>query len=236
VPHVDPRHVRLYGPPFTLWDVRDVEAHVRTLLDAKLREWGARLDAAKYDDALTYLVALCWRLSGLQSDGRTPRAEWIAQIIAGHRPQTLGPFRTAEQAEAAYTAWRATLPAVDHVVYTLVEQRPAGAYNPELGLAFSTYSRRILSRRVVDWYRHTFGDNRYGPNQKPMSLDQLVDEREARNDSAAGGDSYLEHNGPGSRHDFVDELNRHAYYDPFEERDTRSVTDQGGPDRVAAAR
>jgi hypothetical protein len=215
VPHVEPRHVRLYGPAFQLHDVRDVEAHVRTLLDARLREWGARLDAPKYDDALAYLVALCWRLSGLQGDGRTPRVEWAVQIIVAGLPQKLGPFPSCEHAEAAYTAWRATLPDVDHVVYTIVEQRPAGAYNPTLGLAFSTYSRRILARRVVDWYRMVFGDNRYGGTHKPLSLDGLVEDWER--DGTGGDDSYLDHKSPGARVDFIDELHRYAYTDPIGE-------------------
>lgn len=242
---LEPRHVRLYAP-FSLWDVRDVEAHVRTLLDARLREWGARLDAPKYDDALAFLVALCWRLSGLQADGRTLRFETVAEIhctlvegtFAGGDTsftQTLGPFPSRGRAEAAFAAWRPTAQHV-HVVVSYLERRPAGSYDPTVGLAFSTYSRRILSRRVVDWYRATFGDNRYGGNPKPVSLDQLVEEWEGRGDGSGAADAYLDHNGPGSRLDFIDELNRHAYHDPFEELDTRSVTDQGGPDRVAAAR
>lgn len=223
------RHIRLYGPAFALWDVRDVEAHVRTLLDAKLREWGARLDAPKYDDALTFLVALCWRLSGLQADSRTPRTEWTVALSTGG---TLGPFASHTAAEAARTAWLLRAPPDLVVAGEIVEHRPKGAFDPNVGLAFSTYSRRILSRRVVDWYRATFGDSRYAGNHTPVSLDQLVEDWDR--DGAA--DSYLDHRSPGGRGDVVDELNRHAYYDPFEERETRSVTDQGGPDRVAAAR
>jgi hypothetical protein len=238
---LDQRHVRLYGPAFALHDVRDVEAHVRTLLDAYLRERGARLDAAKYNDALAYLVALCWTLSGLQSDGRTPRLEHWAEIIQateqGEYTIEIGPFTSRDRAEKAAAAYleqqTAPLVAVAYIV-----RAPRGSYDSTFGLAFSTYSRRILSRRVVDWYRATFGDSRYGSNPKPLSLDQLVDQFEegAWSDAGGAGDSYLDHNGPGARYDRIDELNRHAYYDPFEERDTRSVTDQGGTDRAAAAR
>lgn len=217
---LDPRHVRLYGPAFALWDVRDVEAHVRTLLDAQLRTWGARLDAAKYDDALAYLVALCWRLSGLQGDGRTARVEHAAEIYISDDvdglTQTLAPFPTRARAEAAVAIWllRHCPGAIVAVSYR--EQRPAGAYDPRQGLSFSTYSRRILSRRVVDWYRHTFGDSRYGGTPKPLSLDRLVDEWE-RNDGSGVDESYLDRSGPGARLDFIDELNRHAYVDPTEE-------------------
>lgn len=246
---LDPRHLRLYGPAFALHDVRDVEAHVRTLLDAYLRERGAHLDPAKYADALAYLVALCWRLSGLQGDGRTPRVEYAVHIlitdrrtVGETRSETLEPFATRERAELAVAAWRSLHEAgYLTIVVSYGEQRPRGSYDPSFGLSFSTYSRRILTRRCVDWYRATFGDNRYGGNQKPVSLDQLVDEWEHRNDGSGAADSYLDHRGPGARLDFVDELNRHAYYDPFEEREASSVADkaraidQGGTDRVAAA-
>jgi hypothetical protein len=239
---LEQRHVRLYGPPFALHDVRDVEAHVRTLLDTYLRERGARLDAAKYHDALAYLVALCWKLSGLQGNGRDARLEYWAELLQfddrGKHALEIGPFPSRERAELAVTAYCAegtnTIVAVEYVV-----RAPRGAYDPTFGLAFSTYSRRILSRRVVDWYRATFGDSRYGGNPKPLSLDQLADqwaEGTWISDGNGAADSYLDHGGPGARMDFIDELNRHAYYDPFEERDTRSVTDQGGTDRVAAAR
>jgi hypothetical protein len=235
VAQLDPRHVRLFGPAFALWDVRDVEAHVRTLLDAQLRVWGARLDAAKYDDALAYLVDICWRLSGLQGNGRTQRIEHFAVLVSGEIHLELGPFPSRDRAESAVSDWRVEQDVPPAIAVTYLERRPVGAYDPKQGLAFSTYSRRILSRRVVDWYRHTFGDNRYGGNPKPLSLDQLVDDWENRNDGSGAAESYLDHNGPGARLDFIDELNRHAYYDPFEERDTRSITDTGGTDRAAAA-
>lgn len=235
------RHVRLYGPPFALHDVRDVEAHVRTLLDAYLREHGARLDAPKYEDALTYLVEICWKLSGLQGDRRTPRFDHFAEILMTVDAidetfrQELGPFPSRERAESTFASWRSCTPA-DTVVVTYVARRPRGAYDPSRGLSFSTYSRRVLKNRCVDWYRKTFGDSRYGGHLKPLSLDGLVEQWETRNDGSGADESYLDHKGPGARLDFIDELNRHAYYDPFEERETRSITDPlGGTDRVAAA-
>jgi hypothetical protein len=104
--------VRLLGAAFALHDVRDVEAHVRALLDARLREWGARLRPNEYEDALSYLIDKCWELSRV--------------------------------------------------------------YDPTLGLSFSTYSRRILTARVVDWYRTTYGDARYGTQHRHVSLEGLA--------------------------------------------------------------
>lgn len=53
-------------------------------------------------------------------------------------------------------------------------------YDDSRGLAFSTYSYRILRLRVVDWYRARFSDQRFGGEDKrnidfPVSLDAAAD-------------------------------------------------------------
>lgn len=44
-------------------------------------------------------------------------------------------------------------------------------FDPARGLSFSTYAYRTLKLRVVDWYRHEFGDSRYGQRPQVLSLD-----------------------------------------------------------------
>lgn len=220
---------RLY-PTFSLWDVRDVEAHVRTTLNAALKQHGdARLKPAVYEKFLVHLVELCWHpLSGINED-RTPRLDHYAEIIVGRDKATsLGPFRSEERAQEAVAAWRErNLPAGAFSFVGYRAQRPAGAYDPGRGLAFSTYSRRIITLRVVDRFREHLGDSRYKGKPQLVSLDQLLDDSESR--------TILDVYGPGTRDEVLDELNRHAYYDPFEERDALSTIDPGGTERVAAA-
>lgn len=220
-------NARLLSTPFPLWDVRDVEAHVRTLLDARLREWGARLSAAQYEDALTYLVDKCWELAGLNGDGKTLRYVYVAVIhvtAADAEPfvQELGPFpredRCREIGGRKADEIRSTGALV---VLEVISRRPRGAYEPSAGLAFATYSRRILTARVVDWYRQTFGDSRYGSNRRDVSLDALVESWERDGEGAA--EAYLDRCGPGARVEFLDELNRHAYHDETEEVLTRAA-------------
>lgn len=144
------RGPRLLGQVLPLHDVRDIEAHVRSLLDARLAEWGARLDPERYEDALSYLLGKAVELSK--------------------------------------------------------------NYRPSPDLAFSTYSRRILRARVVDWYRLTFHDARYVQNVTTVSLyggigdddEQLYVERDAGE---------------------LDELNRHSHRDEMEEVLTRVALD-----------
>lgn len=163
---------RLLGTPLALHDVRDVEAFVRALLDARLREWGARLRPAEYDDALTYLIERCWELSGLDNAGR-PRVAWyirevdVDELLAdGESEGPLhGPFRTEPEALEFAVALGDT---------ELVRGAPKGAYDPAHGIAFSTYSRRILTLRVVDWYRSTMGDARYGTQHRNVSLEAVA--------------------------------------------------------------
>jgi Sigma-70 region 2 len=44
-------------------------------------------------------------------------------------------------------------------------------FDPGRGLSFSTYCYRTLKLRIVDWYRHEFGDSRYGERPQVLSLD-----------------------------------------------------------------
>lgn len=198
---------------------------MRVLLDARLAEWGARLDASAYEDALSYLVQKCWELSGLDASGR-PRRVWYVHVtfdvvreieegsVSGI---VLGHYASEERAKEAADSYLEGDPGA---ILELVEGSPPGAYDAELGLSFSTYSRRILSARVVDWYRATFGDARYGTRQRELSLDALVEQWE-RNDGSGADDSYLDRRGPGARLEFIDDLNRHAHDDPTEEVLTR---------------
>ena len=55
--------MRLLSETYPLHDVRDTEALCRDILDRVLRNWGAHLRSEQYEDALTYLIALAWRLS-----------------------------------------------------------------------------------------------------------------------------------------------------------------------------
>lgn len=169
------RGPRLLGTPLVLWDVRDVEAHVRVLLDARLDEWGARLDADKYADVLSYLLGTCWELSGLDQQGRPRR---------GHRVRVALDYDDFRDQEAEDKGWYANEDqaiAVGEAISTpgaiveISEEPPPGAYDPEVGISFSTYSRRILSLRVVDWYRKTFGDARYGArDRQEISIDSFA--------------------------------------------------------------
>lgn len=101
--------------------------------------------------------------------------------------------------------------------------RPRSAYMPGRGLSFSSYSRRILTLQIADWYRSDpeFGDTRYGNGERPESIEELAER--AWRDRDHDGDSFLDRHGPGGRLDFLDELNRHAYQDSFEEVLTREA-------------
>lgn len=41
-------------------------------------------------------------------------------------------------------------------------------------LSFSSFASKICERRVVDWYRKEFGDNRYGRRPALLSLEGLA--------------------------------------------------------------
>ena len=217
--------VRLYTG-FPLLDVRDVEAHVRTLLDARLRDWGAHLDPAKYDAAVAYLVTKCWELSGVEADGRTPRRPYYAafRVVPATDPELpgksgdLGPYRSLEVCQdVAVPLTVAAIKNAGHIALVRIgRRRPRGAYNPDLGLSFSTYSRRILTNRVVDWYRSTFGDDRYQQHEQPLSLDEYWNQVDAE-------EAYLDRAGPGAIASFVDQLNIGAYLDQTEEVLTRAA-------------
>lgn len=208
---------RLY-PRFSLWDVRDVEGHVRATLEQALRIKNARLNRDLKDKFVTSLVELCWKLSGLEQDGRSLRYEHFAEILVVGRRKAfaIGPYRSEQTVQDAVTRWRErNLPpgAFSFVGYRA--QRPKGAYDPSRGLSFSTYSRRIITPRVIDCFRENLGDSRYGDKPQELSLDQLLDEHEAT--------TLLDVYSPGARADFIDQLNPHAYYDPFADIDTAAT-------------
>lgn len=76
------------------------------------------------------------------------------------------------------SAWNAALgphhreDAIAYLVATCWEL--SEKYDPSRGLSFSTYAYRMLSLRVADWYRATFGDNRRRKRQVQLvSLDGI---------------------------------------------------------------
>lgn len=205
-----------------VWDVANGEAHVRATLDAWLDENGAWLGPQQHARALQSLFIVFWQLSGLEHDWKTLRYVWelrafLAPARRGDGFQPLKPlqFTTQDSALDALT----TLRAGGHRIFlpTVQKVRPRGAYDPGFGQAFSTYSRRILTLRIADFYRsdEEFGDTRYEANRgREESLEGLIERRRREDD---GQDGYLDRHSPGARADFVDELNRHAYHEPIEE-------------------
>ncbi len=141
---------RLLREPLPLYDVRDVEAHVRSTLDSRLAEWGAKLSPRLYEDALRYLLGVLYEL--------------------------------------------------------------ALKYDATHGLKFVTYSRGILRRRVVDWYRSAIRDARYAKDVRLVSIDSIATESEEEG-------TFLERF-EGER----DELHRRVY-DQYEEVLTRVALD-----------
>jgi hypothetical protein len=154
-----------------VWDVANGEAHVRATLDAWLDDNGAYLGPNQYARALQSLLIVFWQLSGLEHDWKTLRYVWevrgfIAPSYFGDDFLKLKPmqFTTEERAHAAL----ATLKKRHRICLEVIARvRPRGAYDPSFGQAFSTYSRRILTFRIADWYRsdEEFGDTRYEANR-----------------------------------------------------------------------
>lgn len=216
------RHLSSLNGGQRLWDVENVEAHVRAALDAALKQKGARLDSAQYQRAFAFMWSLCWELSGLERDGETLRWMWEVRGFFAptgwseqFRPIKLRQFPRPETAERALNELRRR----HELVFTTIERvRPRGAYDPAKGLAFSTYSRRLITKRLPDWYRTDpeFGDDRYDGNRltREVSFEALAELR-IRDDGDEA--TFLDRRGPGSRLDFVDELNPHAYQESIEE-------------------
>jgi hypothetical protein len=212
------------GEPVSLWDVRNVEAHVRGALDAGLASKGARLNAQQYDRALQFLREKCWHLSGLQADGKTLRYVWI--VVGAISPRgALEPYKPLGLPESGSPASAQQLldtTAADLLVEgrsiafaTIKKVRPRGAYDPSRGISFSTYSWRLLSNaRISDWYRsdEEFGDTRYESNRRREESLEALSHR-----LTIEGDHVDDLPAPIGRLDVVDELNRHAYRDVTEE-------------------
>lgn len=219
--------MRSVGPTLALHDVRDVHAHVRALIYPALGQKAARLDEAKRQSLVDYLVQVCWLLSGLQADGRSPRHLWAAYLkIKYPEPRWSSLYGLIDGGTVRVGAWiqrdRADELAAGiaerirahhgyEVEFWTCEERPRGSYDPAFGLSFSTYSRRILSNRIWDWYRDTFGDSRYGGKTIPVSLDELG----GRIGDSDGIDDFMEHV-PLGRLEVLDQLNPHAYRDQME--------------------
>jgi hypothetical protein len=195
---------------------------VRTTLDAALNAKRARLNPQQYQRAFAFMWALCWELSGLSEDGMTLRWSWEVRgfyaprsLSDGLTPIKLPQQSTREHAEALLERLKGRR----RLLLTSVEQvRPRGAYDAARGLAFSTYSRRVMTNRLTDWYRSDpeFGDNRYDGNrlEREVSFEALAGRQI---DSTHDDASFLDRRSPGARLDFVDDLNRHAYQESIEE-------------------
>lgn len=208
-----------------LWDVRDTQAHIRALAAAGLLDLKVHhLEATKREDLVEFLFSECWRISGLTADGQK-RKEYVGRatikLVAPRWSSVFGQMferhvfttrcRTTADARDAARALSTLEPGEKLLAVDAFERRPRGAYDPTRGLAFSTYSRKILEKRIIDWYRDTFGDNRYG-EQPTMIAFEWPD---ASTDDDAG-DLY-DRLSPGARPGHIDRLNLHAYEDPFEE-------------------
>jgi hypothetical protein len=222
--------MRLLDKPVQLWDVENVEAHVRGALEAGLAKKGARLNAKQYDRALQFLRIACWNLSGLQADAKTLRYVWVIRGFVAPAGSSdryelikLDEFGSEASAERALAAFRDDLTARGRrLAFAGVHrQRPAGAYDPSKGISFSTYSWRLCSDpRLTDWYRsdEDFGDTRYENNrQTELSLEALS--TRAHEDGDEVGDAPA----PIGRLEIVDQLNPHAYQDAGEEVLTREA-------------
>jgi RNA polymerase sigma factor (sigma-70 family) len=70
----------LLTTPLALHDVANVENFARAALEQRLRHFGARLDADKYEDALSELISVAWELS-LRYD--TSRSDQSFSTYAG---------------------------------------------------------------------------------------------------------------------------------------------------------
>jgi len=196
---------------------------VRAIAAGWLRDHRARLDETKREDLVFFLLAECWRISGLAGDGRTIRDdafEYFATVeISFASPrwssltgvtscglETIGPFTGSDDARLAGEIAAAEAELVgDTATVEILEQRARGIYDPNRGLAFSTFSHRILSLRVVDWYRDTFGDSRYESHQLEVSLESLARQE---NETVEG---LLDRLMPGAVGHHLDEVNVHVY-------------------------
>lgn len=203
----------------SLWDVRDVEAHVRVALESALAGRNARLRPEVKEKALEYLIATCWELGGLTTDGR-PRLITETRMLVHRGPQldelVTRYTATIVRAQIALETFRSRLPAPARVLaYEFLAARPPSAYRPGGTLTFSTYSRQILSMRVWDWYRSEMGDDRYegSSRRNELSLEGLIRDQEWDGSDA---ESFLDRAGPGDA-SRVDELHRHAYLDPYDD-------------------
>jgi hypothetical protein len=227
------RTLSTLGGSQRLWDVGNVEAHVRASLDAALDQTNARLLPQPYQRAFAFMWSLCWELSGLERDGETLR--WVWEIKGFYAPRgpddefkpiKLPQFPRPESAAIALDR----LQQRTRLVLTSIEKvRPRGAYDPSKGIGFVTYSRRVMMQRLPDFYRSDpeFGDNRYSGSrlEREISYEQLAERRAQDRGDSDGG--FLERQGPGSRLEFVDELNPHAYEESIEEVLMRESTASG---------
>jgi hypothetical protein len=223
--------LRAVGGPYSLWDVDNVEAHVHATLDAALlANNGSWLSREQYQRAFTFLLWKCWELSGLKAgysqpgvDGEGLRYVWEVRGFIAPRgpleqytPIKLPQFPTEAGAETAL----ALLAELHTLAFESVAKvRPRGAYDPaKSAWSFCTYSRKILTKRLADWYRsdEDFGDSRYKKSRRvdEESIEALAARHQRARDHEEG--DFLERRGPGSRLEVVDELNRHAYADGIE--------------------
>lgn len=213
-----PKRDRLFPQPLRLWDVLDVEAHVRAALESTLAARNARLQPDVKEKALQFLITTCWELGGLTTGGE-PRFITETRMLVDCGPgleQKLVTRHTATilRAHHALETFRSRLPWPARVVsYEFASVRPPSAYRPGETISFSTYSRQIISMRVWDWYRSDMGDDRYegSSRRNELSLEGLIREQEWDGSDA---ESYLDRGGDSGH---VDELHPYAYADPYDD-------------------
>lgn len=199
---------------------------MRHAVDAGLEIRGARLSSSQHDRCVQFCLQKCWEMSGLQGDGKSLRYVWKingfiapAGALDEYVPLKIRPFTNQRSAELALEDLRAR----KRIAFASIDPvRPRGAYDPESGLTFSTYSwRLIVNHRIDDWYRSDpeFGDLRYASNRREEeSLEALA----SRHQDDDGG-SIVDLPVPLGRLEVIDQLNAHAYMDAGEEVLTREA-------------
>jgi DNA-directed RNA polymerase specialized sigma24 family protein len=79
------RNGSLLNGRLRLGEIENTEAFARTVLDERLRRWGAFLNRTKYDDALSFLIAETWQLYERYDPARGTRFSTYAYRILWRR-------------------------------------------------------------------------------------------------------------------------------------------------------
>ena len=223
--------MRIVGPVLRLWNVEKVEAHVRNAVTIGLELRNARLSPDQFDRCVQFCFDACWRMSGLEADGRSLR--FVFYVRGFIRPRShldeytaikMPPFGSEASAERSLAEFRERVDAAGRSLafVAIARERPRGAYDPEKGIGFSTFSfgrivgdpQRRVGGRIDDWFRSDpeFGDTRYEGNRRNEESLEAIAERYDDEDTPDGVAP-----APLSRLEIVDQLNPHAYMEMEEE-------------------